>query len=141
MEPVCKTRNVCREFSSLGADDMFGKLRILASLRAGEKLSFNPLTVDLPTISCTFMRWWNREGRAQTIDGLKALYTHSFELIEAESNSEIRNKLIHLVSESTEAINALESTYNSDHTIVGTLQGMGVCVDLKLKEVRKKSKA
>lgn len=127
---------IVREFADMRADAIFGKLRILANLRTGEKLSFAPMRIDPPGVSSALMRWWNSEGRDRTVIGLHALYDRAMRLAADEKDSQVAEQLIRLIARSVVSMERLRGTYRDDQTTVGTLSGLQDTVELRLARIR-----
>lgn len=130
-----------KEFDQMNSESLMGALNVLKRMRVGEKLSFEPLRIDPPGISSTFMRWWNSEGRERTILGIEALYKRAFHLIDNENNKNIVSRLIDLVNESIGALHNISATYGSDQTMVGNLDGIKDALKIKLTEAHARHSA
>lgn len=59
--------------------DILTSLRVLANVRAGDKLAVRPLAIQSSAWSGAIARWWRGEGRAVTLEYLTALFNSALE--------------------------------------------------------------
>jgi len=130
------TAAIAEEFAHMPVCEMFGKLRILAALRTGEKLSFAPMRLDPPGMSSSLVRWWNNEGRMRTVAGLRALYERALCLAAELQDTQVSEQLLCLIERSVTSMERLRGTYRDDQTTTCTLSGLQDTVELKLVRVR-----
>ena len=126
-------------------DNLLLNLRIISEIKEYDKLKVNDGNLKIDQSSFKFLtRWYNSEGRDNTIIKINNILDEIFEYIDSiknnkNSNRDMQRILIGLTN-SIRGIDCLKVTYKSDINIITNLNLYSEKIQIKINELNRKIK-
>jgi len=119
--------------------EVLSKLKFIASIKSGEKISIETLTVRQDSVFNKLHRTiLGRESRSKTFDFISISFHSGIDLVEKyqKLDSDIYKKMIDKIVEAIvsakSGLDALMETYNTDRMFIAKIQSLIETIDIKI---------